>query len=166
MSRPSRPRTTRSSTTAATEADARRRAGRTPTCSRRSSPRRSRTCSGTASPSRSCARTSSWTWRRSASTRSTGRARLSRSTDAVSPAIAPRNESTAGAGRHDPRPHAQPLGTLAAFLLDPQSEDGLTTWNFFDDGLAGRAGLPGACACRPRRRSPPGRSGRSPRSGR
>jgi hypothetical protein len=29
----------------------------------------------------------------------------------------------------------QPLGTLVAFLLEPQSEDGLCTWNFFDDGL-------------------------------
>jgi dipeptidyl aminopeptidase/acylaminoacyl peptidase len=30
---------------------------------------------------------------------------------------------------------AQPLGTLAAFLLEPGSEDGLATWNFFDAGL-------------------------------
>src|SRR5439155_19295446 len=30
----------------------------------------------------------------------------------------------------------QKLGTLATLLLEPQSEDGLTTWNFFDDGLA------------------------------
>lgn len=30
----------------------------------------------------------------------------------------------------------QRLGNLAAFLLEPQSEDGLTTWNFFDEGLA------------------------------
>src|SRR5262249_15572265 len=30
----------------------------------------------------------------------------------------------------------QPLGNLAAFLLEPQSEDGLCTWNFFDEGLA------------------------------
>jgi hypothetical protein len=29
----------------------------------------------------------------------------------------------------------QPLGALAAFLLEPQSEDGLATWNFFDEGL-------------------------------
>jgi hypothetical protein len=29
----------------------------------------------------------------------------------------------------------QPLGTLAAFLLEPRSEDGLATWNFFDAGL-------------------------------
>jgi dipeptidyl-peptidase-4 len=28
---------------------------------------------------------------------------------------------------------AQPLGTLAVYLLEPQSEDGLVTWNFFDD---------------------------------
>jgi dipeptidyl aminopeptidase/acylaminoacyl peptidase len=31
---------------------------------------------------------------------------------------------------------SQPLGTLAALLLDPRAEDGLVTWNFFDDGLA------------------------------
>lgn len=30
---------------------------------------------------------------------------------------------------------AQPLGSLAAYLLEPQSEDGLATWNFFDRGL-------------------------------
>src|SRR5262249_45579838 len=30
---------------------------------------------------------------------------------------------------------AQPLGSLAAHLLEPQSSDGLVTWNFFDDGL-------------------------------
>jgi dipeptidyl aminopeptidase/acylaminoacyl peptidase len=30
---------------------------------------------------------------------------------------------------------AQPLGTLAAYLLEPQAEDGLATWNFFDEGL-------------------------------
>jgi dipeptidyl aminopeptidase/acylaminoacyl peptidase len=30
----------------------------------------------------------------------------------------------------------QPLGALAAYLLEPQAEDGLCTWNFFDDGLA------------------------------
>ena len=31
---------------------------------------------------------------------------------------------------------AQPLGTLAVYLLDPRSDDGLLTWNFFDDALA------------------------------
>jgi dipeptidyl aminopeptidase/acylaminoacyl peptidase len=31
---------------------------------------------------------------------------------------------------------AQPLGSLAAFLLEPQSIDGLATWNFFDGVLA------------------------------
>jgi hypothetical protein len=30
----------------------------------------------------------------------------------------------------------QRLGTLAVILLEPQCEDGLTTWNFFDAGLA------------------------------
>lgn len=32
-------------------------------------------------------------------------------------------------------PIAQPLGTLAVYLLEPQSEDGLTTWNFLDDHI-------------------------------
>jgi dipeptidyl aminopeptidase/acylaminoacyl peptidase len=31
---------------------------------------------------------------------------------------------------------AQPLGALAVFLLEPETEDGLVTWKFFDDGLA------------------------------
>jgi hypothetical protein len=30
---------------------------------------------------------------------------------------------------------AQPLGSLAVYLLEPQSADGLVTWNFFDDVL-------------------------------
>jgi hypothetical protein len=30
---------------------------------------------------------------------------------------------------------AQPLGTLAAYALEPQSEDGLCAWNFFDEAL-------------------------------
>lgn len=30
---------------------------------------------------------------------------------------------------------AQPLGTLAAYLLEPESDDGLTTWNFVDSYL-------------------------------
>jgi hypothetical protein len=30
---------------------------------------------------------------------------------------------------------AQPLGDLLVFFLEPQSEDGLVTWNFFDDVL-------------------------------
>jgi hypothetical protein len=30
---------------------------------------------------------------------------------------------------------AQPLGPLAAYLLEPHSADGLVTWNFFDDVL-------------------------------
>ena len=31
---------------------------------------------------------------------------------------------------------AQPLGTLAAYLLEPESDDGLTTWNFLDSYLS------------------------------
>jgi dipeptidyl-peptidase 4 len=37
---------------------------------------------------------------------------------------------------------AQPLGRLAAYLLEPQAEDGLTTWNFFDAGLAKEKAFP------------------------
>ena len=29
----------------------------------------------------------------------------------------------------------QPLGNLASFILEPRAEDGLTTWNYFDEGL-------------------------------
>jgi hypothetical protein len=31
---------------------------------------------------------------------------------------------------------AQPLGLLAAYLLEPESDDGLTNWNFLDPWLA------------------------------
>lgn len=37
---------------------------------------------------------------------------------------------------------AQPLGNLAAYLLEPMCEDGLTTWGFFDDALAEGADFP------------------------
>jgi dipeptidyl-peptidase 4 len=37
---------------------------------------------------------------------------------------------------------AQPLGTLAAYVLEPQSEDGLCAWNFFDEGLKQGADYP------------------------
>ena len=30
---------------------------------------------------------------------------------------------------------AQPLGSLAGYVLEPQAEDGLCTWNLFDEGL-------------------------------
>jgi hypothetical protein len=31
---------------------------------------------------------------------------------------------------------SQPLGTLASFLLEPKADDGLATWNYFDERLA------------------------------
>ena len=31
---------------------------------------------------------------------------------------------------------AQALGTLAVYLLEPESQDGLATWGFFDEMLA------------------------------
>jgi hypothetical protein len=31
---------------------------------------------------------------------------------------------------------AQPLGALAAYLLEPESDDGLVVWNYFDKDLA------------------------------
>ncbi len=37
---------------------------------------------------------------------------------------------------------AQPLGTLAAYLLEPQAEDGLCAWNYFDAGLKEGADFP------------------------
>jgi hypothetical protein len=36
----------------------------------------------------------------------------------------------------------QPLGTLAAFLLEPESEDGLATWGFFNDAVKEGADYP------------------------
>jgi hypothetical protein len=36
----------------------------------------------------------------------------------------------------------QPLGRLALVLLDPLSDDGLATWNFFDDRLRAGAEFP------------------------
>ena len=36
----------------------------------------------------------------------------------------------------------QRLGTLAAYLLEPQSEDGLWAWNFFDESLKQGADFP------------------------
>lgn len=54
----------------------------------------------------------------------------------VAPMVTPRNEPRrVEAGTVLVRT-GQPLGTLAALVLDPRAEDGLTTWNFFDDGLA------------------------------
>ncbi|MHC5540858.1 hypothetical protein ACYOEI_21765, partial [Singulisphaera rosea] len=36
----------------------------------------------------------------------------------------------------------QGLGTLAVYLLEPHSDDGLFTWNFFDDALTVGADVP------------------------
>ncbi|MEP6904782.1 MAG: M14 family metallopeptidase [Gemmatimonadales bacterium] len=36
----------------------------------------------------------------------------------------------------------QPLGIVAVYLLEPQSDDGLVTWNFFDGPLSSGAGYP------------------------
>jgi hypothetical protein len=44
-------------------------------------------------------------------------------------------------------PAAQPLGTLAVYLLEPESEDGFAAWGLFDDGLEIGAEFP---ACRVR----------------
>jgi hypothetical protein len=41
---------------------------------------------------------------------------------------------------------AQPLGVLAAILLEPQCDDGLTTWNFFDAALEPLMRTPDAAA--------------------
>jgi dipeptidyl-peptidase-4 len=39
-------------------------------------------------------------------------------------------------------PAAQPFGLLAFYLLEPESEDGLAQWSFFDDILAAHADFP------------------------
>ena len=36
----------------------------------------------------------------------------------------------------------QPLGIVAVYLLEPQSDDGLVTWNFFDGALSSGAAYP------------------------
>lgn len=36
----------------------------------------------------------------------------------------------------------QPLGLIAIYLLEPQSDDGLVTWNFFDNALRSGAAYP------------------------
>lgn len=36
----------------------------------------------------------------------------------------------------------QPLGVLAAYLLEPASEDGLVTWNFLDADMVAGAAYP------------------------
>ena len=42
-------------------------------------------------------------------------------------------------------PARQPLARLAAQLLEPQSEDSLSTWNFFEHATRAAAdGVPGA----------------------
>jgi hypothetical protein len=37
---------------------------------------------------------------------------------------------------------SQPLGLLSIYLLEPQSDDGLVTWNFFDATLRGGGAYP------------------------
>lgn len=46
-----------------------------------------------------------------------------------------RTATTIGRGWHVVR-MSQPLGTLAAYLLEPESDDGLAHWGFFDAHLA------------------------------
>src|SRR5579884_1507827 len=56
------------------------------------------------------------------------------------------HEVTVEATAHEEKPHVpagtilirtgQPLGSLVCYLLEPQSDDGLTTWNYFDSALA------------------------------
>jgi hypothetical protein len=35
---------------------------------------------------------------------------------------------------------AQPLGRLAAYLLEPESDDGLLVWNYFDKDIVSQWG--------------------------
>ena len=60
---------------------------------------------------------------------------------------------------------AQPLGNLAAFLLEPESIDGPATWNFFDDGLKEGTDfpvvrLPASATLPARRLAPPAGDGK------
>jgi hypothetical protein len=49
----------------------------------------------------------------------------------------------------------QPLGLLAAYLLEPASEDGVVTWNFLDGQLAGGGAYPILRSRRPVRAANP-----------
>ena len=46
-----------------------------------------------------------------------------------------RQKQTVGAGSYIVRP-AQPRGLLSVYLLEPESDDGLVDWNFFDSEVA------------------------------
>ncbi len=59
-------------------------------------------------------------------------------------------------------PTAQPLGDLAVYLLEPRSEDGLATWNFFDAELTVGGDFPVLRLPRAGRRSRSRRLSRSP----
>jgi Zinc carboxypeptidase len=50
-------------------------------------------------------------------------------------------ETAAGGGWYVVRT-TQPLGLLAAYLLEPASEDGVVTWNLLDEALADRRSYP------------------------
>ena len=106
-------------------------------------PRRSRISNGMVWVSRSCARTSSSTSRSTRSTRSRSRLGGSKGTTwsaeltTVSRAVA----QMVPAGTLLVRT-AQPLGTLAVYLLEPRSEDGLAAWNFFDADLKAGSDFP------------------------
>ena len=55
-------------------------------------------------------------------------------------------------------PTAQPLGVLAAYLLEPASEDGVVTWNLLDREIAARHQLPHSPASLPAAASGRGRT--------
>lgn len=54
-------------------------------------------------------------------------------------------------------PTSQPLGSLAVYLLEPRSEDGLATWNFFDDDLRAGEDFPVLRLLAPPQPAPPGK---------
>jgi len=57
-------------------------------------------------------------------------------------------------------PTAQPLGSLAVYLLEARSEDGLATWNYFDDSLGSGRDFP--VLRMPKRPSTPENPARTP----
>jgi hypothetical protein len=57
-------------------------------------------------------------------------------------AVTPRRESRKVQAGTWLVPTGQPLGNLVVYLLEPGSDDGLFTWNAFDDAVAVGAEVP------------------------
>ncbi len=93
------------------------------------------------STSGSCAKISSSTSKSIRSTRSTRSPRRYEGHALTEVKVTPRRRR-GGPGRDDGRPDRPAAGLAGRLLLEPRSEDGLTTWNFFDEGLEAGADFP------------------------